>query len=351
MHSDDLHGRTGEWLRGRGPDADIVMTSRIRLARNLEGFPFQNRLSRDSRRELEVRLREGIDKSGLEGRFEYRNLEELDNLDRMLLVERHLVSREHAEGEGERGVAFSSEEIVSIMTLEEDHLRIQVLRSGLQLEDAWERIDKVDDALERRLTYAFSPEYGYLTACPTNVGTGMRVSVMLHLPALVMTKQIEKVFHAVAKINMVVRGLYGEGTQASGDFYQISNQVTLGTSEEEILREFESVVPKIIDFERRTRQRLGEESRQNLEDRIWRDFGILKTARTISSEETMDRLSTVRMGVNLGMIESLDIAKVNELFILCQPAHLQKLEGRPLEPSERDVVRATFVRKSLDGIG
>jgi protein arginine kinase len=351
MGIDDLFARSGAWMSGTGPESDIVMTSRIRLARNIEGFPFQPRLSKESRSELERRLSGSIRKAKLEGDLEYFNLDETESIDRMLFVERHLISKEHAEGEGDRGVAFSPSEMVSIMTLEEDHLRIQVMRSGLLLDEAWGKIDEVDNRLEACLPYAFSSDYGYLTACPTNVGTGMRVSVMLHLPALVMTKQIEKVFQAVSKINMVVRGLYGEGTQASGDFYQISNQVTLGTGEEDLLREFESVVPKIIDFERRTRHRLVEDSRKNFEDRVWRDFGILKTARTISSEETMDRLSTVRMGVNVGVIDSLEIAAVNELFILSQPAHLQKLEGRILEPDERDVARATFIRKKLDGLG
>ncbi len=348
MALDELYPRSGEWLKGTGPESDIVISSRIRLARNLEDFPFQSRLSEDKRTRLESLLRDGIEAAGISGSPAYMNLRGADPIDCTLLVERHLISREHAEDEGDRGVAYTSSETVSIMTIEEDHLRIQVMRSGFQLDEAWKTIDEVDTKLEGRFPYAFSSEYGYLTACPTNVGTGMRVSVMLHLPALVMTRQIEKVFNAVARLNMVVRGLYGEGTHASGDFYQISNQVTLGRSEEEILAEFREIVPKIISYERKIRSKFLESHRPNLEDKVWRAVGSLQSARQISSEETMERLSMVRMGVNLGIVEEIEIGTVNELFILSQPAHLQKLEGQVLDPGERDIVRARFIRDHLN---
>lgn len=347
MAIDDLFPRSGEWLRGSGPESDIVISSRIRLARNLDEYPFQSCLVGEKRTELERALRKGIEESGLPDEPNYLNLAELDPVDCMLLVERHLVSKEHAEIEGDRGVAYSSSENVSIMTLEEDHLRLQVMRSGLQLDESWETIDALDSRLESKFAYAFSSDFGYLTACPTNVGTGMRVSVMLHLPALVMTKHIEKVFNAVSRVNMAVRGLYGEGTHASGDFYQISNQVTLGRSEDETLKEFREIIPKIIDYERKMRSRFLDDFRQRLEDRIFRAVGNLESARTISSEETMERLSMVRMGVNLGIIDDLEIGAVNELFILSQPAHLQKLEGQVLDPGERDIVRAGFIRNYL----
>ena len=233
------------------------------------------------------------------------------------------------------------------MVNEEDHLRIQVMLSGFSLDEAWEQINQLDDQLEEQLAYAFSPQLGYLTACPTNVGTGIRVSVMLHLPALVQTKQIDKVFRALQKINLAVRGLYGEGTQAFGDFYQISNQVTLGKSEDELIRNLSDVVPQIIEYERTARQALLNERRQHLHDQVSRAYGILKTAQTISSEETMHLLSSVRMGINLGLIDDLAIATVNELFIQTQPAHLQKIQGTELGVEERNVARASYLRSRL----
>jgi protein arginine kinase len=229
----------------------------------------------------------------------------------------------------------------------EDHLRIQVMHSGLSLPEVWEAINGLDDRLEERLAYAFSPQLGYLTACPTNVGTGIRVGVMLHLPALVQTKQIEKFFRALQKINLAVRGLYGEGTQAFGDFYQISNQQTLGKSEPELIRNLSDVVPQIIQYERAAREALVKERRQHLHDQVSRAYGVLKTAHTISSEETMHLLSSVRMGINLGLIDDLEIPTVNELFIHTQPAHLQKIQGSNLEVDERNIARASYLRSRL----
>jgi len=265
-------------------------------------------------------------------------------------VERHLISREHAGGEGERGVAFGKSETISVMVNEEDHLRIQVIRSGFELKEAWKTIDEVDNKLEKRLSYAYSSRFGYLTACPTNVGTGMRASVMMHLPALGMTHHIEKVFNAVMKLGLVVRGLYGEGTQVSGDLYQISNQFTLGKSEIEIIEIIEGVIPRITSYERMARKALISENREQLEDRIWRSYGMLKVARIISSEEIMHLLSQVRMGVNLGIINDIEMKTLNELFILTLPGHLQKLEGRELTSQQRNIIRAAYVRKRLEMI-
>jgi protein arginine kinase len=345
----ELTNSTGEWLSGTGAESDIVISTRIRLARNVTDFPFLTRIEENRKRELERYLRERLEKSDVGEKVYYKRLTETSNVDRQVLVERHLISKDHAQGDGERGVALGERETVSVMVNEEDHLRIQVLRSGFQPDQAWKQIGDVDKNLEQQLDYAFSPQFGYLTACPTNVGTGMRVSVMLHLPALVMTKQIEKVFHAVTKINLAVRGFYGEGTQASGDFYQISNQVTLGKSEEDVLKTVADHVPQLIKFERNVRETLINENRVGLEDRVWRAFGMLERARLITSEETMEYLSAVRMGVNLGLLDSVPIATVNELFILTQPAHLQKLEGRELETPERDEIRAEFIRRRLLG--
>src|SRR5215471_18279966 len=262
MNLDSLTQHSGEWLRGGGPESDIVISSRIRLARNLAAFPFTNRASQHQKAEIETMLRERIAKLELDPRLDYINLVTLSPLDRQFLVERQLISRELAGADGPRGVALGPRETVSLMVNEEDHLRLQVMRSGFALDEAWQDIDRVDDLLEARVSYAFSEEFGYLTACPTNVGTGMRASVMLHLPALVWTKQIEKVFRALQKINLAVRGLYGEGSRASGDFYQISNQVTLGKAETQILNEIREVIPQIITYERQARQAMVKESKQ-----------------------------------------------------------------------------------------
>jgi protein arginine kinase len=234
------------------------------------------------------------------------------------------------------------------MINEEDHLRIQVMQSGLDLQTAWDKINRIDDLVEEQVTYAFNERLGYLTACPTNVGTGMRVSVMLHLPALVITRQIDKLFRSLQKISLAVRGLYGEGSQAMGDFYQISNQITLGRSETDLIKQVGDLVPTIIEYERKAREFLVRESHENLHDRVSRAYGILRTAQTISSEETMHLLSSVRMGVNLGLIRDLEIPMLNQLFIYTQPAHLQKLSGVELDTADRNIERARFLRNRLN---
>ncbi len=351
MNLDSLTHTSGEWLRGTGPESDIVISSRIRLARNLAAFPFTNRATAHQKAEIESLLRDRLAKVEMDPKLSYINVPSLSSLDRQFLVERQLISRELAASDGPRGVALGPRETVSLMVNEEDHLRLQVMRSGFALDEAWQDIDKVDDALEQRVTYAFSEEYGYLTACPTNVGTGMRSSVMLHLPALVLTKHIEKVFRALQKINLVVRGLYGEGSRASGDFYQISNQVTLGKSEAIILGEIREVIPQIILYERQSRNTLLRDSRQALQDKVSRAYGTLCSATMMTSEETMDLLSSVRLGINLGLLEDITIPTVNELFIHTQPAHLQKLMGTALDGEERNAARARYLRSRLREAG
>jgi protein arginine kinase len=345
---DKLARTSGEWLRGSGPESDIVMSSRIRLARNLADYPFISRASPADRGEIERTLRERIDRAQLPASLWYVDVNKLPGLDRQFLVERQLISREHAESEGARSVAIDRQEQASLMINEEDHLRIQVMQSGLDLAKAWESISRIDDLLGEQVTFAFGDRLGYLTACPTNVGTGMRVSVLVHLPALVITRQIEKVFRSLQKISLAVRGLYGEGTQAMGDFYQISNQITLGRSEADLVRQVGDIVPVIIDYERQARDFLVRESQENLHDRVSRAYGILRTAQTISSEETMHLLSSVRMGVNLGLIKGLAIPQVNELFIHTQPAHLQKLRGATLSSADRNIERARYLRRHLN---
>jgi protein arginine kinase len=347
MNLDDLAHSSGEWLRGAGPESDIVVSSRIRLARNLADFPFTNRASPLQKGEIEHLLREQLGRIEGPGPLRYFPIHNLKQLDRQLLVERQLISREHAGGDGQRGVAIAPHETRSIMINEEDHLRLQVIRSGFALEEAWEDIDRLDDQVEQRVNYAFTEEFGYLTACPTNVGTGMRASVLLHLPALQLTKELEKVFRALQKINLAVRGLYGEGTRASGDYYQISNQVTLGKSEVDILKEIREVIPTILHYEREARKKLVRDSRAVIQDKVARAYGTLRSATMMTSEETMDLLSSVRLGVSLSLIEDLTIPVINELFLQTQPAHLQKLQGEELDSEARNVARAEYLRQKL----
>ncbi len=354
MELEDLAHSSGEWLRGSGPESDIVISSRIRLARNLADFPFISRANPNDRTEIERQLRDRVTKIRDTSELIYVDVNKLEGLDRQFLVERQLISRELAESEGARGVAIDPREQMSVMINEEDHLRLQVMQSGLDLHTAWERINGLDDRIEAQVTYAFSDRLGYLTACPTNVGTGMRVSVMMHLPALVITRQIDKLFRSLQKISLAVRGLYGEGSQAMGDFYQISNQITLGRSESDLIQQVGDVVPTIIEYERKAREFLVRESHENLHDRVSRAYGILRTAQTISSEETMHLLSSVRMGVNLGLIPDLEIPTLNKLFIYTQPAHLQKLSGVELDTADRNIERARYLRNHLnkeDGAG
>ncbi len=347
MKFEEFASRCGEWLRGSGPESDIVVSSRIRLARNLADFPFVRKCTSHDREAIVRQINERVLQSDSLKDAMWLNINDLDEVDRQFLVERQLISREHAEADGARSAAIDGKEQFSLMVNEEDHLRIQVMHSGLDLQKAWDRIDAIDDAIEQQVTFAFHDKKGYLTACPTNVGTGMRVSVMLHLPALVITQQIEKVFRALQKISLAVRGLYGEGSQAMGDFYQISNQITLGRSEEDLLQQVGDVVPMLIDYERRARQYLVSESQKELHDKVSRAYGILCTAKTISSEETMHLLSSLRMGINLGLISDLEIPTINKLFIHTQPAHLQILRGEQLDTSDRNIERANYLQSHL----
>lgn len=344
---DELAVGCGEWLRGIGPESDIVMSSRIRLARNLSDYPFIRRCTDIDRANIESTVRERLCKDENLSDLTFINVADLETLDRQFLVERQLISREHAEADGARAVAIDDGERVSLMVNEEDHLRIQVMKSGFDLDSAWDHIDSVDNHIESHLNYAFHEKLGYLTACPTNVGTGVRVSVLVHLPALVITHQIEKVFRSLQRINLVVRGLYGEGSQATGDFYQVSNQITLGKSEPELVKQVSDVVPVIIDYERKARDFLINENQHDLFDQVSRAYGTLQNAQQITSEETMYLLSRVRMGINLGLIGDLEIPTINKLFMHTQPAHLQKIRQLPLDTSQRNIERANYLHNQL----
>jgi protein arginine kinase len=344
---DALARGCGEWLRGTGPDSDIVVSSRIRLARNLAEFPFIRRCSEAQRRAIARLVRERVSEVDEWSGTEYVDIQGLGDIDRQLLVERQLISRELSKADGPRAVVVEPQETFSLMVNEEDHLRLQVMHSGFDLEPAWRQINQLDDLLEERLPFAFHEQLGYLTACPTNVGTGLRVSVMFHLPGLVLSREIDKVFRSLQKMHLAVRGLYGEGSQALGDFYQISNQLTLGKTEEQLIAQVAEIVPQLLEYERKARQTLLEHSHKDLHDRVSRALGILRTAKTISSEETLLLLSSVRLGINLKLITDIDIATVNRLFLQTQPAHLQKIRGRELDTAERNEERALFLQKHL----
>lgn len=348
MALDSLVDALGEWLRGSGPESDIVMSTRIRLARNLADFPFVRRCSDIDRANIEATVRERMQREPRLAELQYINVAQLDDVDRLMLVERQLISRELAEAEGARTVAVDAQECHSIMINEEDHLRIQVMRSGLDLQQAWERINKLDDLIESQIDYAFDDRLGYLTACPTNVGTGMRVSVLVHLPALVITQQIDKAFRSLQRINLVVRGLHGEGSQALGDFYQVSNQITLGKTEEDLITRVSEVVPVLLNYERKAREFLLTENHHDLFDQVSRAYGTLQNAQQIGSEEAMHLLSRVRMGINLGLIDDLDVSTINKLFIHMQPAHLQKVtQAKSSKGGQFNVERANYLHRHL----
>ena len=344
MKIDDFANQIGAWLKGEGPDSDIIISTRLRLARNVRGFVFLTYANAKQRGDIESFIKEKLElvslpeellapktpndlgapqaggKNGTDekpvrtdqpGGLIYFRMKDLTALDRQFLVERHLISQDHARPNGYRAVAIEKKEKVSIMINEEDHLRLQVIHAGLQLTEGWKEIDKIDSQIEKHIPYAFSAQFGYLTACPTNVGTGLRISVMLHLPALSMSQQIEKVLNALSRIKYTARGFYGEGTQASGDFYQISNQVSLGKSETEIINEMQNIIPEIIKFERNWRDKLLADNDKKLKDRIMRAYGILKHAETITSEEAMKHLSLVRLGVTLKVIKDIAIKTIN----------------------------------------
>ena len=333
--------------RRKGPHDRIVMSSRVRLARNLKEAAFPGWAKKPER----VRVLELI-RPAVEGLPEMKeafseSMDSLSTLDKQILVERHLISREHAAKSAGSGLVLNREETLCVMINEEDHLRMQALRPGLQLRQAWNAIDQADSALERKLEYAFSPELGYLTACPTNIGTGIRVSAMLHLPGLVLAEQINPIIQSVNKLGLAVRGLYGEGTEALGNVFQVSNQMTLGEGEGAIVERLEKVLSQIIEHEENARGTLLEKKPKMVYNHIGRAYGILANAHSISSKETMNLLSLMRLGVDVGLFPGVDRALVDELFILTQPAHLQKQHSEKLSAEERDLLRADMVRERL----
>ena len=338
-----------KWMDGSGPEAETVISSRVRIARNIRGIPFPYLASdAQTRRIQELVAATAASQKEAFGDFSFMPVESLASLEKELLVEKHLASPFLARESQHGALLLRSDEAVSIMVNEEDHLRIQVILPGLQLEEALQDADRYDDFLEAEVNYAFDETYGYLTACPTNVGTGLRASVMLHLPALIMTGQANRLLGALSQVGLAVRGLYGEGTEIIGNLVQISNQITLGQSEEEIIRNLGGVTRQVIEQEQAARQALLNENRARIADRTWRSLGQLKYAQLMSSQEAMQLLSDVRLGYDLGLLKGVDRKLLNEMFVVISPACLQIMAGRELSPAERDLERPARLKKLLE---
>ncbi|WP_195576660.1 protein arginine kinase [Paenibacillus sp. 1001270B_150601_E10] len=338
-----------DWMRGTGPDSDIVISSRIRIARNLHGIPFPllatTQQSAESLEKLtEVGQSEALSKLGP---FEFFNMADLNEMERQVLVEKHLISPNLANESRNGGVILSKDESISIMVNEEDHLRIQCLYPGLQIQKAWEAASYIDDIFESNIDYAFDEKRGYLTSCPTNVGTGIRASVMMHLPALVITSQINRILQAVHQVGLAVRGLYGEGSEAIGNLFQISNQITLGQSEQEIMENLFGVVKQIIEHERAAREQLQQSMMTKLTDRVCRSYGILKHAAIMDSKEAAQRLSDIRLGADLQLLKEVSPVMLNELMVMTQPGFLQHIYNKPMNADDRDIYRARLIRETL----
>lgn len=338
-----------EWIKGMGPESDIVISSRIRMARNIESISFPHYLSEEKSKEIIDTVYKTIaaGNSSLEKEFDLIKMKESNLIDRLNYVEKHLISPALARNTVGGAALINKEETISIMINEEDHIRIQCLLPGLQLDKCLDIGNKIDDLLEENIKYTFDEDLGYLTSCPTNVGTGIRASVMVHLPALSLTGYINGVVHIASKIGLAVRGIYGEGTQYLGNMYQISNQVTLGASEKEIVSNLKNVTLQVIQNERAAREHLLKTKSIELEDKVFRSYGALKNARLLTSNEAMQLISDVKLGVNLDLIKEVSTEKLNELIVIIQPGYLQKYFKSELNGIERDIKRAQLVRESI----
>lgn len=347
MNLDDILRGSGSWV-GMDRQPGPVVSSRVRLARNIHAHRFPSWADDAERLELWREVRDVLAELPALQPSHIVKMDELDDIDKQILFERHLISREHMGEYDGSGLLVRDDERVAIMVNEEDHLRLQALAPGLHLKEAWESIDQIDSEIEKKLRYAFSAEMGYLTACPSNVGTGMRASVMLHLPGLVLMNEVAPIIKGMGKIGLAVRGLWGEGTEATGNLFQISNQITLGDQERNIVENLEQIVLEVVEHEKNARIRLAEEREMLLKDQAGRAYGVLTHAHILTSKEALDLLSDLRLGIDLGIVEHLDGLNVDELLLLTQPAHLQKIEGKQLKPAERDRVRAQLIRDRLN---
>jgi protein arginine kinase len=354
IHTIPNHGLG--WLDASGDHAGVVLSTRIRLARNLQGHAFGPRARVNDREAVLEQTRRAMAKVELLAGSTLLELPDLDHRSRGMLLERRLASRELL-GDVKAGparataVLLASQDPLSVMVNEEDHLRLQGLVSGLRLKDAWNLVDRLDEELGQELPFAYHHEFGFLTSCPTNVGSGLRASVLVHLPGLVLTKEIGKVLQGLGQVGLTFRGLYGEGSEVVGNFFQLSNQTTLGKSEEELVEHLDKIVRQVIQYEDQARQVLLRDAPQVTEDKIWRAYGLLRYARSLSFEELMNLLSGIRLGVGLKLLPELRVYTLNKLMIFTQTAHLEQAAGRDLPPAECDAHRAAYVRRILSKEG
>ena len=351
MTFDDLAGRSACWLDGSGVQSTLVISSRVRLARNLQDVSFVRRASEAERRRIIEAVTSSCRNSRSTGEMTFFDASDLSQLQRQLLVERHLISPALAKGRGPRGVLVEPDEALSILVNEEDHLRVQSIASGFRVHEAWRAASQLERKLASELAYAYSEKWGYLTACPTNTGTGLRASIFVHLPGLVLTQEMDGVTRGIAQMGFTVRGLYGEGTDSAGNFYQVSNQITLGRSEGEIMAALEKVTAQLVACEENARDVLMRDAGVQIEDKIWRACGILKHARLLTSREFMNFSSAIRLGIGLGILSNIDIRFLNEMMIRTRPAHLQYRAGQDIESRERDAIRAEMVRRQMAALG
>ncbi|MBU1320343.1 MAG: protein arginine kinase [candidate division Zixibacteria bacterium] len=344
---EELVDKPAKWLQADGTDAAIVLSSRIRLARNVADIHYPDRASDEMQAKAKEYVRSALEEKGMLDIGKLYESETIDDLDRNFLIERHLISPEFLRTSTNRALYVRDDESVSIMINEEDHLRIQSFQSGLEIQTAMNNAERTDHELGNKLEYDFSSDYGFLTSCPTNVGTGLRASVLIHLPGLVLTNEIDGVLSQITKVGLAVRGFYGEGSDVLGNIFQVSNQTTLGRKEEDIIGSLEEVTRQLMAHEENARTTLIRDAGEEIKDKIWRAYGILKHARVLSSGEAMNLLSAMRMGVAMGILDMLPLRLINEIMLLVQPAHLQKLLNEELSPSERDSRRAQLVRERL----
>jgi protein arginine kinase len=337
-----------QWVRDPGPEGSVILSSRVRLARNLSSVPFPARTDAEQQAAVVNRIRRLADEVDDFQGATFLTLDGLDDNDWTFLVERRLVSRDFARAQRRRGAMVSAGESLAIMVNEEDHFRLQYLLSGLRLGEALDRIGEVDGVLDARLDVAYDSKLGYLTACPTNVGTGMRASVLAHLPALVLTKRVKKVIQGVSAMGMAVRGYYGEGTELMGNFLQISNQVTLGEDEHAIASRLDEVVRQIIGYEQEARDLMWSRARVQLEDKIYRAYATLRQARIIGADEVLGLSSAVRFGIALELGGLCPLPTLNEILVYSQPAHVVRRAGRELDRDARRRLRAEYVRGKLE---
>lgn len=335
----------------KGPEYDIAITSRIRLARNFVDIPFSAKMSTKHQNELIQRIQEIISSNNEYSKLMFADMTSMHPIDRISLMERHLISPDLAETKENCGAYINEDENLSIMVNEEDHVRIQAIFPGIQLEKAYSICSDIDTIISEKADYAFDNKYGFLTSCPTNLGTGMRASVMLHLPALVMTGYIKSILESCNKVGVAVRGIYGENSEAVGNMFQVSNQISLGRKEEETIASIDGICKQIIDRERALRLQLLKQNVYQFEDRVFRSYGTLLNARIISTQECFKLLSDVRLGVSMSIIKDIEISKLNDILVLSQPATLQKISGKPLSQDERDIKRAELIRSQLQVIG